>query len=148
MVRLRPLCTRRRWSVPLGLDTRRGKASGVSWRTTAQQVASPRPPSLQRKLLIFVSWKCLREVQILTRSTTAFGSRLIARCAFKNLAGQRRRRRLANRKAFLARMRRTAKSLSADYVNKVIGNLKSRLKLLKKATGRHFVEGGHANAAA
>ena len=52
------------------------------------------------------------------------------------------------RKAFLARLRRTAKSLSADYVNKVTGNLESRLKLLKKATGRHFVEGGHANAAA
>ena len=50
------------------------------------------------------------------------------------------------RKAFLARLRRTAKSLSADYVNKVIGNLKSRLKLLKKATGRHFVEGGHSGA--
>ena len=52
------------------------------------------------------------------------------------------------RKAFLARLRRTAKSLSADYVNKVTGNLESRLKLLRKATGRHFVEGGHANAAA
>ena len=52
------------------------------------------------------------------------------------------------RKAFLARLRRTAMSLSADYINKVFGNLESRLKLLKKAKGRHFVEGGHSIAAA
>ena len=51
------------------------------------------------------------------------------------------------RKAFLARLRRTAMCVSASYINKIIGNLESRLKLVKKAKGRHSVEGGHSIAA-
>ena len=50
------------------------------------------------------------------------------------------------REAFLARLRRTAMTLPASYINSVIGNLETRLKLLKKADGGHFVEGGRAGA--
>jgi len=50
------------------------------------------------------------------------------------------------RKTFVARLRRTAMSLPSDYINKVIGNLEARVKLLKAADGRHFVEGGHSAA--
>ena len=47
------------------------------------------------------------------------------------------------RKAFLARLRRTAMALPADYINKVIGNLEARLQFLTKADGGHFIESGH-----
>ena len=50
------------------------------------------------------------------------------------------------RKAFLARLRRTAMALPADYINKVIGNLEAHLQLLKKADGGDFIEGGHSAA--
>ena len=50
------------------------------------------------------------------------------------------------RQAFLERLRRTAMSLPADYINSVIGNLEKRLKLLRKPDGGHFVEGGHSGA--
>ena len=46
--------------------------------------------------------------------------------------------------AFLARLRRTALSLLADYIKRLIGNLETRLKLLKKADGGHFVEADHS----
>ena len=44
------------------------------------------------------------------------------------------------REAFLARLRRTAMNFPASYINSVIGNLETRVKLLKKADGGHFVE--------
>ena len=52
------------------------------------------------------------------------------------------------RNAFLARLRRTALSLLADCINRVIGNLETRLKLLKKADGGLFVERGHSGTIA
>ena len=50
------------------------------------------------------------------------------------------------RRAFLARLRRTAMALPPDYINRVIGNLEARVQLLKKANGGHFIEGGHSAA--
>jgi hypothetical protein len=46
------------------------------------------------------------------------------------------------RDVFLRRLRRTAKNISPEFINKIIGNLPRRLQLLKGAKGGHFPEGG------
>ena len=45
------------------------------------------------------------------------------------------------RKAYLARLRRTALRLPADFVNKSIGDMRKRCLRLKAAAGKHFREG-------
>ena len=45
------------------------------------------------------------------------------------------------RKAYLARLRRTAMRLPADFVNKSIGDMRKRCLRLKAAAGKHFREG-------
>ena len=45
------------------------------------------------------------------------------------------------RKAYLARLRRTALRLPANFVNKSIGDMRKRCLRLKAAAGKHFREG-------
>ena len=45
------------------------------------------------------------------------------------------------RKAYLARLRRTALRLPADFGNKSIGDMRKRCLRLKAAAGKHFREG-------
>ena len=46
------------------------------------------------------------------------------------------------RAAFIDRLRRTAKGLSALFINKATGNMKERCERLFQARGHHFEEGG------
>ena len=45
------------------------------------------------------------------------------------------------RKAYLARLRRTAMRLPADFINRRIENMRTRCLRLKAANGNHFREG-------
>ena len=47
------------------------------------------------------------------------------------------------RKAYLARLRRAAFSLSGDYITKIVEALAGRVKQLKDARGNYFPEGGN-----
>eukprot|EP00435_Cladocopium_sp_Y103_P051656 s1435_g16.t1 len=47
------------------------------------------------------------------------------------------------RKAYLARLRRAAFSLSGDYITNIVGALAGRVQQLQAAKGNYFPEGGH-----
>ena len=46
------------------------------------------------------------------------------------------------RDAYVKRLRRTAMNLSPDYINRIIGTMAKRVRLLGAAKGGHFREGG------
>ena len=50
-----------------------------------------------------------------------------------------------SRDQYLARLRRTAMGLPPAYINGVIGSMAKRCKLLERASGGHFPEGGKVN---
>ena len=49
------------------------------------------------------------------------------------------------RQAYLARLRRTAVNLSADYIRKIVGAMSGRVQQVLDARGHFFPEGGLAS---
>ena len=49
------------------------------------------------------------------------------------------------RDEYRQRLRRTAMNLPAEYINKIMGAMTHRIKLLGAAKGGHFREGGKHN---